>query len=46
MAVGAPASFVILNANPLTDITNLRAISAVMSRGQVLGTDELAKLRQ
>ena len=46
VTVGAPASFVILEANPLADITNLRTISAVVLRKQVLGADELAKLRQ
>jgi imidazolonepropionase-like amidohydrolase len=46
VTVGAPASFVILEANPLDDITNLRTISAVVLRKQVLGADELAKLRQ
>jgi imidazolonepropionase-like amidohydrolase len=46
MMVGAPASFVILDANPLADIKNLRAISAVVLRKQVLDANELAKLRR
>lgn len=43
---GAPASFVILDGNPLADIKNLRAISAVVLRKQVLNADELANLRR
>jgi len=46
IAVGAPASFLILDANPLTDIRNVRALSTVVLRGRVLGAEELARLRQ
>jgi len=44
--VGAPAAFIILDGNPLLDIKNLRAISAVVLRKQLLDADELAKLRR
>jgi imidazolonepropionase-like amidohydrolase len=44
--VGAPASFIILDGNPLLDIKNLRAISAVVLRKEVLEANELAKLGQ
>lgn len=44
--VGAPASFIILEANPLHDIKNLRSISAVVLGKEVLGANELAKLRR
>jgi imidazolonepropionase-like amidohydrolase len=44
--VGAPASFIILDGNPLLDIKNLRAISAVVLHKQVLDANELAKLRR
>jgi len=46
IAVGAPASFLILDANPLTDIKNVRALSTVVLRGRVIGAEELARLRQ
>ena len=46
VTAGAPASFVILDANPLSDITNLRAISAVVLRKHVFGAGELEKLKR
>lgn len=42
---GGPASFLVLDANPLDDIRNLRALSVVVLRGQVLDRQELAHLR-
>ena len=46
VTVGSPASFIIIDANPLTDIRNLRRLSTVVLRGRVLGAEELARLRQ
>jgi imidazolonepropionase-like amidohydrolase len=46
VAVGAPASFLILDANPLADIKNLRALATVVLRGRVIGAEELGRLRQ
>jgi len=43
---GAPASFVLLDTNPLTDIKNIRTISAVVLRGQLLDSAALAELRR
>ena len=44
--VGAPASFIIIDGNPLLDIKNRRAISAVVLRKQVRDANEFAKLRR
>ena len=43
VAVGKSADFVVLNANPLDDITNTRDISAVYLRGERLDRAELAE---
>ncbi len=43
---GAPASFVLLDADPLSDIKNVRALSAVILRGQLLDSAALAELRR
>lgn len=45
LAVGAAASFLVLDANPLDDITHLRALHAVVLRGRLIGAEELARLR-
>ena len=46
VVVGAPASFIMLDANPLTDIRNIRALSGVVLRGRLLSAEELTRLRQ
>lgn len=46
VAVGAPASFIVLDANPLEDIRNVRALSMVVLRGRVLQGEDLAALRR
>jgi imidazolonepropionase-like amidohydrolase len=46
IAAGAPASLLVVDADPLTDITNLRKLSTVVLRGEVFEAEELAKLRQ
>lgn len=46
LRVGAPASFLVVDANPLADIRHLRRLSAVVLRGRVLTSVELAALRQ
>ncbi len=43
--VGAPAMFLVLDANPLTDIRNLRTLSAVVLSGRLIESAELARLR-
>ncbi|HEU5220063.1 MAG TPA: amidohydrolase family protein [Gemmatimonadales bacterium] len=43
--VGAPAMFLILDANPLHDIRNLRALSSVVLSGRLIESAELARLR-
>ncbi len=43
---GAPASFVVLDANPLADIKNVRMIWAVVLRGQLLDAAALTALRR
>jgi len=43
--VGAPAMMLLLDANPLTDIKNLRHLSAVVLAGRLLESAELARLR-
>lgn len=45
LAVGAPASFLVLEANPLDDIRHLRRLSAVALRGRLLDAEALATLR-
>jgi imidazolonepropionase-like amidohydrolase len=42
---GAPASFLVVDANPLADIKHLRALSMVVLRGRVIDAAELARLR-
>lgn len=42
---GAPAMFLVLDANPLTDIKNLRALSAVVLSGRLIEAAELERLR-
>jgi imidazolonepropionase-like amidohydrolase len=44
VAVGKRADLVLLDANPLTDITNVRRIHAVMLRGRLLDRTELERL--
>lgn len=46
VTVGAPASFLVLRANPLDDIKNLRTLSMVVLRGRLLSEAELRTLRQ
>lgn len=45
IAVGAPASFIIVDADPLAAIKNLRKLSLVVLRGRILEHGELARLR-
>ena len=42
--VGKRADMVLLDANPLDDIANTKAISLVVSKGQVLAVDDLVRL--
>lgn len=42
---GAPAMFLVLDADPTTDIRNLRALSAVVLSGRLIESAELARLR-
>ena len=46
LRVGGPASFLLVDANPLQDITALRRLSGVVLRGQVLDAATLAPLRK
>ncbi len=46
VAPGAEASFLIVDADPLADITNLRRLSGVVSRGRYLDASQLTALRQ
>jgi len=46
VAVGAPASFLVLRANPLDDIRNVRSLAVVVLRGRVIEDAELQALRQ
>lgn len=46
VAAGAPASFLLVDANPLDDIRHLRRLSAVVIDGRVLTSEALAALRQ
>ncbi len=43
--VGAPAMFLILDANPISDIKNLRKLSAVVLSGKLIEAPELERLR-
>jgi hypothetical protein len=43
--VGKTADLILLDANPLTNISNTRKINAVFLRGQFLSSDELAVMR-
>jgi len=45
IAVDAPASLLLVDADPLSDIKNLRKLSTVVLRGKVLDAGELARLR-
>jgi len=45
LAPGSPASFIVLNDNPLIDIANVRKLSTAMLHGRILSTEELARLR-
>ena len=42
VAVGKSADFIVLNANPLADITNTREIDAVYLRGIAVDRDALS----
>lgn len=44
--VGARADLVLLESNPLQDVTNVKRVAAVVVRGRLLRGDELARLRQ
>jgi imidazolonepropionase-like amidohydrolase len=46
VAEGSPASFLILDADPLADVRNVRRLSAVVVRGQLLDAERLAALRK
>ncbi len=46
VSVGAPASFLLLDADPLADIGHLRRLHAVVLRGRFLDAAELAVLRR
>jgi imidazolonepropionase-like amidohydrolase len=46
IAPRAEASFLIVDADPLADITNLRRLSGVVVRGRYLDASQLAALRQ
>ena len=46
VAVGRFADLIVLDANPLEDIANLRSVSAVVVRGKWLGRETLAGLRR
>lgn len=43
--VGAPAMFLVLDADPLSDIRNLRRLSAVVLSGRLIESAELVRLR-
>ena len=43
--VGAPAMFLVLDANPLIDIKRLRSLSAVVLSGRLIEAPELERLR-
>jgi imidazolonepropionase-like amidohydrolase len=43
--VGKKANFVLLEANPLTDIANTRRVAAVVLRGRLISGADLQRLR-
>ena len=45
IATGAPASLLLVDADPLADIGNLRKLSTVVLRGRLLDSAELARLK-
>jgi Amidohydrolase family len=45
IATGAPASLLVVDADPLADIANLRKLSTVVLRGRVLDAPELTRLK-
>lgn len=46
VVVGAPASLIIVDRNPLLNIRNLRGISTVVLRKQLFNAEQLARLRE
>lgn len=44
VTAGKQADLVVLDANPLTDITNTRRIHAVVTRGRYLGPQDRSRL--
>lgn len=46
IATGAPASFLILDADPSVDIRNVRLLSTVVLRGRVIEAAELKRMRE
>jgi len=46
LAVNAPASLLLVDADPLANIANLRKLSLVVLNGKVLDSTELARLRE
>lgn len=46
IAVGSPASFLIVAANPMEDVSRLRQLEGVVLRGRLILAAELATLRQ
>jgi imidazolonepropionase-like amidohydrolase len=42
---GGPASFILVDADPRSDVRNLRRLSAAVLRGRLIESDELAALR-
>jgi imidazolonepropionase-like amidohydrolase len=46
IAEGAPASLLIVDADPLADLGNLRKLSTVVLRGRVLDSAELERLKE
>lgn len=46
IVAGAPASLLLLDADPLVDIAHLRRLSLVILRGKILEAAELARLRE
>ncbi len=45
LTVGSPASFIILDKNPMEDLANLETIHAIILGNQVLNKDSVEKLR-
>lgn len=46
VTVGAPASFLVLDANPLDDIRHTRRLAAVVLRGRLFAAEALAALKR